>query len=511
MILGGQAGGTEGAGRYGEAALATAAALAIALLIQPLVGLENVDLVFLTAVVAVAARSGPGPAFVACAGAVAFYNFFFLPPLYTFTIADPKHVAALALFGAVALITANLAALATARSLQARRRAETTEALYAFSSRLARLMDAGEVVRATADTVGALLHGEATVLLADAQGGFGTAPPSIGHRAFEAFELDALRTEWLGPERPRDRLLRLGDACFAPMLTGAGLLGAVGAARDPAGPDFAPEEERLLRALADQAAVALERIRLARERDAAQHAAEAERLRSALLNSLSHDLKTPLASILGAVTTLRDDAPLYDAAQREELAATIQEEAERMSRFVTNLLDMARLEAGAVAPRREPTDIGEIVGAALRKTASLTRDHVVTTAIPPLPMLDLDPVLLEQILGNLIENAAKFSPPASAIRIESGQAADGAVTITVRDSGPGVRPPDRERVFDLFFQVRDGDRRPAGSGVGLAICRGFAAALGGGLAVGDNPDGVGAAFALTFPPSLLIAAPEAVA
>ncbi|WP_158266855.1 sensor histidine kinase [Alsobacter soli] len=497
------------AGGYGVAVLGTVLALGLALLAQPFVGLENVDLIFLVAVIAVAARAGTGPAVLASVASLLAYNFFFLPPLYTLVIADPKHVTALVLFLVAALITGNLAGLVRARSLQARRRAETTEKLYAFSNRLARLMTRGEVAQAAADTAAALTAGAGSVLLPDAAGVLRTEEPSVAHRAFEPFELGTLRTAWSGPGAAAGGVMRLGDCWFAPMLTPAGFQGALGVA--PARPvsALAPSEERMLRALADQAAVALERIRVTEERDSAQLAAESERLRSALLNSLSHDLKTPLAAIMGAVTALRDYGPLYDAAGRDALVETIQDETERMSRFVTNLLDMARLEAGALAPRREPTDVGEIVGAALRRTASLTRDHEVEVAFEPgVPLLALDPVLLEQCLVNLLDNAAKFSPAGSLIRVETRRAGD-TVAIFVRDQGPGVPPEDRERVFDLFHQVRREDHQPAGSGVGLSISRGFVGAMGGTIRVEDNPEGRGAAFVIAFPISLTTREPEA--
>jgi two-component system sensor histidine kinase KdpD len=473
------------------------------------VGLENVDLIFLVAVIAVAARKGPGPAAAACVASVAAYNFFFLPPLYTFVIADPKHVTALVLFLVVALITSNLAGLLRQRSLQARRRAETTEALYAFSSRLARLTQRAEVVQAAVETAGSLLDGASCVLLPDADGALRPEPPSVPSRAFEPFEVWALRSAWAGPEPQGGVLMRIEDTWFAPMQTSAGFLGALGIAPRGRPAALAPSDERMLQALADQSGLALERIRATGERDAAQLAAESERLRSALLNSLSHDLKTPLASILGASTALRDYGGLYDPQQREELVSTIADETERMARFVTNLLDMARLESGAVAPRTEPTDAGEIVGAALRRTASLVRDHVVEVTIEPgLPLLRLDPVLLEQCLANLVDNAAKFSPPGSHIRVEARTAEHGAIEIAVRDQGPGVAPEDRARVFDLFHRIRGEDRGPAGSGVGLAICRGFVEAMGGTIRAEDNADGRGAAFLIAFPAELALAKAE---
>ncbi|MFO1151536.1 MAG: DUF4118 domain-containing protein [Alsobacter sp.] len=499
--------------RYAKAALAVLAALAAALLLEPVAGLENVDLVFLVAVIAVAARFGPGPALAACLASVLAYNFFFLPPLYTLAISEPKHVVALALFLVAALITSNLAAIARLRARQVRQRGAITEQLYAFSRTLARLTSEREVAQAAAEATGRLLAGDGTVLVLDTSGTLRLDTPSVLARPLEDFEVAALTGPW--PETGRSeeaRLLRLGSGYFVPLETEAGRVGVLGLSRPGEAMALAPRQERMLQALADQTAVALSRIRLAAERDEAQVTAERERLRSSLLNSLSHDLKTPLASILAAVTALRAYGPSYDEAQRAELAATMEDEARRMERFVTNLLDMARLEAGALSPRREPTDLGEVIGAALGKTAALTRDHHVALRLAPgLPLFDLDPVLLEQVIANLVENAAKFAPPGSSIRVAAGPTPEGGAEIRVADSGPGIPAAERERVFDLFYQVRAGDHRPAGSGVGLSICRGFVAALGGTIEATEPEGGQGAAFVVRFPASAALAPAVALA
>jgi two-component system sensor histidine kinase KdpD len=498
---------------YAMAGLGVVASLAAALALEPVAGLENVDLVFLVGVIAVASRYGPGPALASCVASVLAYNFFFLPPLYTLAISEPKHVLALILFLLAALITSNMAAIARVRARQVRQRSAITEQLYAFSRALAQLTTQEEVARTTAEAAGRLLAGDGTVLVADGAGAPQVGPPSVLARRLEDFELAALAGPWPGSfPGAQARLLRLGNGYFVPMETEAGRVGVLGLSRTGEAMALAPQEERMLQSLADQAAVALSRIRLAAERDEAQVTAERERLRSSLLNSLSHDLKTPLASILGAVTALRAYGPSYDEAQREELIATMEEEARRMERFVTNLLDMTRLEAGALSPRREPTDIGEVIGAALAKTAPLTREHQVDLRLGHgLPLFDLDPVLLEQVIANLVENAAKFAPPGSAIRVTARPLPDGGVEIGVADSGPGIPEAERERVFDLFYQVRAEDHRPAGSGVGLSICRGFVEALGGTIEAAAAQPGAGAAFLIRFPASAALAAAGALA
>jgi two-component system sensor histidine kinase KdpD len=260
-----------------------------------------------------------------------------------------------------------------------------------------------------------------------------------------------------------------------------------------------PDERRLLDALMDQAAIAIERVRLAGQINEARLATETERLRTALLTSLSHDLKTPLASIIGAATSLRQYSDLFDKTAQNELIATIQEEAERLSRFVANLLDMTKIESGVIELDREPVDIGEVVGAALQRVGSILAHHKIEVDLEPdLPMLNLDMLLFEQMLVNLLDNAAKYSPAGSQVTIRARRT-PGAATIEVLDEGPGI-PEDRlERIFEKFHRVKNGDRQRAGTGLGLAICRGFAEALGGKITAANRLDRSGAIFTITFP------------
>jgi two-component system sensor histidine kinase KdpD len=273
----------------------------------------------------------------------------------------------------------------------------------------------------------------------------------------------------------------------------------LGIDRDEPGPLLTPDGRRLLDALADQAAVAIERITLVEDIDRARVTAETERLRAALLTSVSHDLRTPLASIIGSLTSLRSYRKSFDEATREELLATIQAEAERLNRFIGNLLDMTRLESGAIEIKLEPADFGEIVGTALQRAAKLLAEHRVEIDIAAdLPMLRVDYLLLEQTLFNLLDNAAKYAPPGTAVRISARR--DGEVlVIEVSDQGPGIPPADVERIFDKFYRVEAEDRQRAGTGLGLAICRGFVAALGGTITAGNRRDGGGAVFSIRLP------------
>jgi two-component system sensor histidine kinase KdpD len=251
--------------------------------------------------------------------------------------------------------------------------------------------------------------------------------------------------------------------------------------------------------LLDQAAVAIERVRLAEDVDQARLQAEAERLRNALLTSVSHDLRTPLASIIGALTSLRAYGELYDKPTRDELIGTAQEEAERLNRFVGNLLDMTRLEAGGLVPKADPVDLGEVLGTVLHRTAGLLARHRVELSIAEnLPMLAVDSVLLEQVLFNLLDNAAKYAPPDTTLEIRASAKPDAAV-LEVIDEGPGIPDDALEAIFSKFTRLAEEDRRRAGTGLGLAICRGFVEAMGGTISAGNRLDRSGAVFKIILP------------
>jgi two-component system sensor histidine kinase KdpD len=293
---------------------------------------------------------------------------------------------------------------------------------------------------------------------------------------------------------------------FLPIRTERGPVGVIGIDGDRNGPLLTPEERRLLDALLDQIAVALERIELVEDLDEARILAESEKLRSALLTSLSHDLRTPLAAILGAATSLQSFGDGYDPTVRAELAGTIRSEAERLNRFVGNLLDMTRLEAGVLQPRFEPVDLMDVVGTALENTSRLVTQHrVVIDIAPDLPLIQGDFVLLEQVVINLIDNAAKYAPTGTEIRIEAavehdpGPAGRDRVIFAVADEGPGIPPEDLETVFAKFYRARAADRQPAGTGLGLAIGRGFVEAMGGTIRAGNRPGRAGAVITVILP------------
>jgi two-component system, OmpR family, sensor histidine kinase KdpD len=283
------------------------------------------------------------------------------------------------------------------------------------------------------------------------------------------------------------------------MRTGRGAIGVMGIDSDKLGPLLTPDQRRLLDALRDQGALAIERVRLVEDMDRVERTAETERLRSALLTSISHDLKTPLAAVLGAAGALRDMSAKLDDAEKADLLTTIIEESERLNRFIANLLDMTRLESGAITPNVALHDIGEIVGSALRRASRILARHKVELELAPdLPMLALDAVLFEQVVFNLLDNAAKYAPPETTIGIQ-GWRSGGSVFLRVLDEGNGIPAADLDHIFDKFYRAQKTDQVRAGTGLGLAISRGFVEAMHGTIVAANRSDRNGAMFTISLP------------
>jgi two-component system sensor histidine kinase KdpD len=485
---------------YLMALLITSIGLGVAGLIKPHFGIENVDLVFLTAVVSVAVRYGLWPSIVASVAASLAYNFFFLPPIYTFTITDPTNVAAFFFFMLIAILVSNVAARVRTQADTAIGRIRTTEQLYAFSRKLAGTATLDDVLWATAYQTALMLKVRVVLLLPE--GGVLTVkagyPPED---ELDKADLAAANWAWSN-DRPAGRgsdTLPGAKRLFLPMRTGRGLIGAIGIDDDRTGPLLTPDQRRLLDALVDQGALAIERVLLVEDMDRVKRTVESERLRSALLTSISHDLKTPLASVLGAASTMRDLASNLSDTEKRDLLATVIDESERLNRFIANLLDMTKLESGAIVPNTALHDVGEIVGSALHRASKILARHKVSLELAAdLPMLELDAVLFEQVLFNLLDNAAKYSPPDTTISISSFREKS-AVSLQVADEGEGIPPAELESVFDKFYRVQKGDHVRPGTGLGLAISRGFVEAMGGRITAANRADRNGAVINIRLP------------
>ncbi len=474
--------------------------LGAAELIKPWFGIENVDLVFLTAVVSVAVRYGLWPSLLASVAASLCYNFFFLPPVYTFTITDPTNVAAFFFFMLIAILVSNVAARVRTQAVAAIGRVRTTESLYAFSRKLAGTATLDDVLWATAYQTALMLRVRVVLLLPED----GVLTVKAGYPPedqLDKADLAAANWAWSN-DRPAGRgsdTLPGAKRLFLPMRTGRGPIGVIGIDDDKTGPLLTPDQRRLLDALVDQGALAIERVLLVEDMDRVKRTVESDRLRSALLTSISHDLKTPLASVLGAASTMRDLESGLSDTQKRDLLATVIDESERLNRFIANLLDMTKLESGAIVPNTALHDVGEIVGSALRRAGKILVRHKVSLELAAdLPMLELDAVLFEQVLFNLLDNAAKYSPADTTISIRS-QRDRSEVTLQVIDEGEGIPPAELDSVFDKFYRAQKGDHVRPGTGLGLAISRGFVEAMHGTILAANRTDRSGAVLTIRLP------------
>lgn len=454
----------------GTVALATA----VLLVLHNVVGLEtaNISLGYIVAVLLVAVWNGLGPGVVASVLSFAVYNYWFVPPLYTFTVTDPQDLVRLLVFLGAAVFTSSIAARARSRAQEAQRRTAVQEALYALSLAISTEVEVGAILPVVAQQVERLLpiRGcQIQVIGAD-----------VAPLATESGEV--------GNE---------GMAVSMPLQIGARTLGLIRVWEFPDRP-LDTEGRRLLEALARQAALAVERTRLVDEATKLQLVAESEHLKSAILHSVSHDLRTPLVAIKGAVSNLLDSTVDWDANAQQTFLETIDLEADRLNRLVRNLLDMSRIEAGASLPPLEPALFEDVLGPVLYRLKSLFAAHPIEVDLPPdLPLVPMAMLQVDQILANLIENAAKYSPAGSPISI-SAAVTDGFLQADIADRGPGVPIEERERVFDKFYRLGEPETTHGGTGLGLSICKFWVEAHGGSIWVRPRPGG-GAVFSFRLP------------
>ncbi len=487
-------------GPYLEGVLSVALATGVGVLIDRMIVLPNISLVYVLPVLASAARRGLVPSLFVSALSVLCFNFFFLPPLYQFTISDPANLVALFLFMVVATVASALAAHTRTQAVATRREARTTAELYAFSRKIAGVVELYDLLWTIVSHLARLLNAEIVVLMPE-QGQLVTKAAFPPDGELSDADLAAARWSWEA-DRAAGRgtdTLPGGRWLFVPIRTSRSAVAVIGVLPNEEAHELTAGESRLLEAVGNQAAVAIERVALAEDIDQARLGAEREKLRSAMLTSVSHDLRTPLASIIGSLSSLRSYGDRYDAATRDDLLSTAQAEAERLDRFVGNLLDMTRLDAGAIAPKQESVDVGDLISTCLRRLKPVLGDRSVDMRVAEdLPPVSLDFVLAEQVIFNLIDNAAKYSAPETHIEVEARR--DGErLEIVVRDEGPGIGPADLERIFDKFYRVDAVDRQRPGTGLGLAIARGFVEAMGGTLVARNRTDRRGAEFVVTFP------------
>jgi two-component system sensor histidine kinase KdpD len=483
---------------WGEAVLSVAIASACSWGAEQLFPVASLSVIYMTAVVVVASRRGLGPAMAAAVLGFFAYNFLFTEPRYTFRVTRQGELLTLGLFVAASLVTGNLAARLRARVDAQAAIADRTNKLYDFSRRVAAAATADDVVWASVSHVATTLRCEAVLLMPRGaelrvMGGF---PPED---RLDVRDQSAAQFAWEKgqPSGRGSDTLPTARWFFLPLVAGERRLGVLGIAYAD-DRQLLRTDRRLLDALVDQIALALERLRLTEDLAATQLATQTERLRTALLNSVSHDLRTPLVTIIGAAGHLADAELPPDALR--DLAENIREEGERLDRYVQNLLDMTRLGHGALKPRLAPQDVAEIVGGARSRMRGVLRGHDLQVDLAPnLPLILADAVLLEQVLVNILDNAAKYAPEGTPIAVTARRQGV-RVELSVADRGPGIPPADQARVFDMFYRVAGGDRQRAGTGLGLAICKGLVEAMGGTIRAETGwPDGTGTRIVMALP------------
>ncbi len=453
-------------------------------------------MLYLLAVVVAAARYSRGPSVAAALVGIASFDFFFVHPFYTFSVSDVRYLLTFCVMLLVALVLGGLTGRIRSQAEAAREREQRTAALYALSRDLASAQERGAVVAAAVRHVRDTFAVEAAVLLPGSEGRIDSASPvsypfDERERAVAQWTYDHGQVAGQGT-----KTLPGANALYVPLSASGRVVGVLGIrAADPA--LFRdPARRRLVEALSGQTAVALERLALEEQSRKTSVEFEAERLRTALLSSLSHDMRTPLASIEGAASTLLQNPEQVGAATRRDLATTILQESQRMGRLVANLLDMIRLESGALQVHKEWQLLSDVVGVALLRTEDQLRQHAVTTRLPPdLPLVAVDEILLEQVFVNLLENAAKYTPPGTPVEI-GAEARESEVVAWVADRGPGFPPGEEDRIFEKFYRV--GGTPAAGVGLGLTICRGIVTAHGGRIWA-ETRAGGGAIFRFTIP------------
>jgi two-component system sensor histidine kinase KdpD len=470
--------------------LATLAGLPLRTVIEP----ANLVMVYLLAVVVAAVRLGRGPAILASLLSVVAFDWFMVPPFHMLRIADAQYLLTFAGLLAVGLVTSTLASQAREHAQTTQRRARQTLALYELSRDLAAAGDVAEVTQVVVRHVEQLLAPAAAVLVLD--GDQLKASSASAGLELSAAEL-AVATWTFQHKTPAGRgsgTLSGASGHYLPLTTAQGTVGVLGILQAE---EMSAEQQRLAQSFASQAALAIERSQLAETASAAQLLQETERLQSALLNSISHNLRTPLASITGALSSLRDQRDLLDEQASLALVDTAFGEAERLNRLVGNLLDMTRMEAGALRLSLQPGDIQDAVGVAFSQLDQNLRGRPVIVDLPAdLPLVPMDFALIVQVLVNLLDNANKYSPEGAPIEIHA--ATRGAeLIVEIHDCGPGIPESEIESIFEKFHRVQlPGD--PGGTGLGLSISRGIISAHGGRITARNRPEG-GAVLSFSLP------------
>ena len=459
---------------------------------------ERLDLamVYLLGVVFTASRTSTWPSLFATILSIAAFDFFFIPPYYSFAVSDIRYFITFVVMFIVSFVISRLTLRVRDQAEAARLREGRTAALYNLSRDLVRERGAKRLSEIAMKHISEMFDSQVVVLITDDQNRL--TPVTNGAFAFTPDQQELSVAQWVYEHRQAAGLgsdtLPGAKALYLPLVASAGAIGVVGILPKTATDGFEPEQFHYLEAFANQTAIAIERSFLGEAAQRALLKAEAESLRNTLLSSISHDLRTPLSAITGAATTLLQRDVLIDTESRLDLVKTIQEEAERLNLVIKNVLDMTRLESGAIKLNKEWQSLEEIVGVVLNRLGDRLKDHPITVKLPGnLPLIPFDGLLIEQVLVNLFDNAIKYTPKGTPLELSASESFY-TVTVSLADRGPGIPPGEEERIFEKFVSGRT---TGGGVGLGLAICRTIINAHGGKIWAENRPDG-GAVFRFTL-------------
>lgn len=476
---------------YGWSLLVVALITGLGMLFGRQVELANMIMVYLLGIVGVAARGSQGASVFASVLSVLAFDFFFVPPYLTFAVNDVQYLLTFGVMLVVALVISSLTIRTKAQAQSARQRERRTATLYEMSRELVQTRDLDAILPIARRRISEIFGSQVTIFLPDPNGQLTTTTPyskdpkeqGVAQWVYDHRQLAGWGTQTLPGTQ----------GVYFPLVASQKILGVLGMLPEPTQPFLTPEQLQLLETLISQVALAMERVLLSEETQQTRLQVETERLRNALLSSVSHDLRTPLTIITGATSSLLTGQ--LDAPTQQQLTQTVADEAHRLNILVRNLLDMTRLEAGAIQVRKEWQPLEEVVGSALHRLAQQLQTRPLTLKVSAdLPLIPLDAVLIEQVLVNLLENALYYTPEFSPLVMQAWVEMN-TITVELADRGRGVSPVDREQIFEKFHRAQT---ERGGSGLGLTICRGIIAAHGGRIWVEENPGG-GASFRFTLP------------
>jgi len=461
--------------------------------------LVNLVMLYLLGVMFIAMRFGRGPSVLSTVLSVATFDFFFVPPRFSFAVSDVQYLVTFAVMLAVGLIVSTLTVNLRSQAKISHHRERRAGVLYTFTRELGSTQTEDEIARIAVKHIGEEFEGQSVVLFPDLQGRIRYPKSQSIQHSFHGSDLGV--AQWVFDHgkiagQGTDTLPGT-EGVYFPMQGAAGAVGVLALLPINLRRVFLPEQRQLIDTFITQIVQAIGQIRLTKEAQAAKVKAETESLRNSLLSAISHDFRTPLASIVGASSSLIDAGTRLTEDAKLDLGRTIYEEARRMTRLANNLLDMARLEAGSVKLNRQWCPIEEIVGGVLTRSPARLAAHPVTTRLPPgLPLVQVDAVMIEQVLENLLENAVKYAPAGTPIEV-GAEVGPSEVSFWVADRGPGLPAGKEDQLFEKFYRGT-AEGAQSGVGLGLTICRAIVQAHGGTIRAENGPDG-GAVFRFTIP------------